>query len=118
MKVYSIFLFAGIVYGITLPANIDKAKMDEDTHVGGIHIPVVPRQDIIIADSSHSEYTMWTQMQECLGYEPQDGYLQFVCRNFAIGNNIDVWQTDRTFSFTVTDVNVYSGQLGGARYPN
>ena len=113
-----IFLFACIVYGITLPANIDKAKIDEDTSAGGIHIPVVPRQDIIIADSSAGEYTMWTQMQECLAYNPADEYLQFVCRNFALGNALDVWQTDKTFSFTVTDEFAYSAQLGGARYPN
>lgn len=60
---------------------------------------------------------MWTQMQECLAYNPLLGYLEFTCRNITNGNYLDVWQTDSAFSFTVTDLGVYNAQLGGARYP-
>jgi len=114
LGIMCIFVWAGVV-----PANIDKAKMDDGTGYYGKPVPVSTTRDIIPADSSANEYCMWTQQQECLAYEPQDGYLEFVCRNFAIGNNLDVWQTDNAFSFTQTDENVYSQQLGGgARYPN
>ncbi|MEO0126160.1 MAG: T9SS type A sorting domain-containing protein [candidate division WOR-3 bacterium] len=61
---------------------------------------------------------MWTQQQECLANNTQDGYIQFVCRNFAIGGNLDVWQSDYFFITTLSDENVYSGQLGSARYPH
>ncbi len=120
MKKLSILLvFASVIWAITVPANIDRVKMDDGTGYYDKSVPVSNTRDIIPADSSANEYCMWTQMQECLAYEPQDGYLQFVCRNFVVGNNLDVWQTDNTFSFTLTDENVYSQQLGGgARYPN
>jgi len=118
MKVYLIFLFAGIVYAITLPANIDKAKMDDEmTTISGPHYPSMPQPYIIPVDSSTGEYSMWTQMQECLAYNPLFGYLQFVCRNYSLGNNLDVWQNDSTLTNAITDVNVYQAQLGGPRYP-
>jgi len=113
LGVMCIIMWAGVV-----PANIDKAKMDDGIGYYGKPVPVATTRDIIPADSSANEYTMWTQMQECLAYEPVNDYLEFVCRNFAVSGNLDVWQTDNTFSFTVTDENVYSQQLGAARYPN
>ncbi len=101
--------------GITIPANIDKAKIDDvDNVITGPHYPTHLLQNIIPVDSS-TEYTMWTQQQECLAYNPLLGYIQFVCRNFAVGNNLDVWQSDNIFSIFVSDENVCSV---GARYPN
>ncbi|MEO0136707.1 MAG: T9SS type A sorting domain-containing protein [candidate division WOR-3 bacterium] len=111
-------LLSVVLWATVVPANIDKAKLDDGTGHCDKHVPVLSRAEIIPADSSANEYCMWTQMQECLAYNPTDEYLEFVCRNFAIGNNLDVWQTDKNFTFTITDENVYSQQLGGgARYP-
>jgi hypothetical protein len=128
MKVYLIFLFAGIVYAITLPANIDRAKVDiaHNLIVGGLQddssrepgIPVMPRQNIVIADSSVDEYCMWTQIQECLAYNPTIGGLEFVCDNFSIGSNFDAFQTDGSFSLFVTDFSVYNALLGPGAYPS
>ncbi len=114
----SLLLFlAGIMQGLTLPAEIDHAKCCEKKVQTGPHIPVLPQPNIIVADSSMGEYTMWTQMQECLGYNSTVGGLQFVCRNCFVPTCLDAWQTDYDFSFTVTDLN-YHGELGGPRYPN
>ena len=128
MKVHLIFLFAGIVYAITLPANIDRAKVDiaHNLIVGGLQddssrepgIPVMPRQNIVIADSSVDEYCMWTQIQECLAYNPTIGGLEFVCDNFSIGSNFDAIQTDGSFSLFVTDFSVYNALLGPGAYPS
>ncbi len=106
------------VYAGVVPANIDKAKMDDGIGTCDKFVPVTTRQEIIIADSSVNQYCMWTQQQECLAYNPTDEYLQFVCRNFVVGNNLDVWQNDKTFGSAWTDENVYTAQLGGARYPH
>ncbi len=120
MKKLSIILvFACVIWAVTVPANIDKAKMDDGTGFYDKSVPVSTTRDILVADSSANEYCMWTQQQECLAYNPGLAYLEFVCRNFVVGNNLDVWQTDSAFSLTLTDENVYSQQLGGgARYPN
>ena len=112
LGIVCVFMWAGVA-----PANIDKAKMDDGTGYYGKPVPVSTTRDIIPADSSANEYTMWTQMQECLAYNPTEGYLEFVCRNFAVSGNLDVWQTDNTFSFTVTDENAYTQEIGPARYP-
>lgn len=111
-------LMCFLVWAGIVPANVDKAIMDDNTGSCERHVPVMTRADIVAADSSVNQFTMWTQYQECLAYNPTDEYLQFVCRNFAIGNNLDVWQNDKNFGSAWTDENVYSQQLGGgARYP-
>ncbi len=70
---------------------------------------------IIPVDSSTGEYSMWTQIHECLAYNPTDEYLQFVCRTFGTGAYLDVWQADRIFSFFITDPYL---AWGSPRYPN
>ncbi|MGB9722173.1 MAG: T9SS type A sorting domain-containing protein, partial [bacterium] len=114
-------LFAGIIQAVTLPAKIDKAKIDMGTGYYNPSMPIVNvvngRAHIIPVDSSTGEYSMWTQMHECLAYNPVVGGLLFTCRNFITGGNLDVWQSDSAFSFYVTDISVYSGGLGPARYP-
>ncbi len=111
-------LVVTLFHGSVLPANIDKAKIDADDNVvSGPHHQFTPMLNIVVADSG-SEYSMWTQQQECLAYNPTDEYLQFVCRNFVVGNNLDVWQNDKTFSSAWADENVYTAQMGGARYPH
>jgi len=116
MKSYIFLLFTNIIQAITVPANIDWAKIDEGTGCCDKHIPVMTSPHIVVADSSIGQYTMWTQMQECLAYNPTDGYIQFVCRNFMGGSVIDVWQSDKNFSVFLTDIIVQ--QLGSPRYPH
>ncbi|MEO0191119.1 MAG: hypothetical protein ABIL70_05790 [candidate division WOR-3 bacterium] len=110
-----IFL-ADTLQAITLPANVDWAKIDEGGSFLVSHTPVVKRTDYIPVDSSISGYTMWTQMQECLAYNPILGNLQFVCRHFSTAN-INVNQTDSSFSLIVHNPMVYQGTLGSGRYP-
>ncbi|MEO0184175.1 MAG: T9SS type A sorting domain-containing protein [candidate division WOR-3 bacterium] len=118
MKKLSIILvFACVIWAVTVPANIDKAKMDDGTGSCDRHVPVMVTRDIVAADSSANEYSLWTQMQTSLAYEPIDGYLEFVCRNFVTSGNLDVWQNDNIFSGALTDVAAYAGDLGPARYP-
>ncbi|MGB9719894.1 MAG: T9SS type A sorting domain-containing protein [bacterium] len=116
-KLSIIMVFACVIWAVTVPANIDRAKMDDGTGTCDKHVPVMVTRDIEVADSSANEYSMWTQMQECLAYEPGDGYVEFVCRNFVTSGNLDVWQNDNIFSGALTDVEVYAGDLGPARYP-
>ncbi len=119
MKKLSIMLvFCCLIWAVTVPANLDRAKMDDGTGSCDKFVPVTTTRDIIPADSSANEYSMWTQMQECLAYNPDLGYLQFICRNFTVSGNLDAWQNDNTFSGALTDVAAYASDLGAARYPN
>ncbi|MGQ9664551.1 MAG: hypothetical protein ACUVUH_04360, partial [bacterium] len=112
MKKLSIILsLTCIIWAATVPANIDRAKMDDGTGSCDKFVPVMTTRDIVVADSSANEYTMWTQMQECLAYNPGLGYLEFVCRNFNLSGNLDVYQNDNQFSGALVDVDVYTQQL-------
>ncbi|MEO0189370.1 MAG: T9SS type A sorting domain-containing protein [candidate division WOR-3 bacterium] len=117
-KVTTLIFVALIAWATTMPAKIDKAKMDDGvSNYNGPYIPADSRFYTAV-DSSVNGYTMWTQMQECLAYNPPTGNLQFVCRHFATGNNLDVCQTDSAFALLVYDPMVYPGTFGGARYPS
>jgi hypothetical protein len=106
-----------VAWANVVPANIDEAIIDDGTGYCDKHVPVMTERHVVVVDSSVNQFTMWTQMQECLAYNPTDEYIQFVCRNFVVGGNLDVWQSDKDFSFALLDVNVYTMQFGGARYP-
>ena len=116
-KLSIILIFTSIIWAVTVPANIDRAKMDDGTGSCDKFVPVMTTRDIVVADSSANEYTMWTQMQECLAYNPGLEYLEFVCRNSVVSGNLDVYQNDNLFSSALVDVDVYTQQLGPARYP-
>jgi len=119
MRVYLLFLFAGFMYAITLPANIDKAKIDVEsslTHPAQI-VSRLPQPATVI-DSSGNGYTLWTQVQECIGYNPIVDAIQIVNRAFSDVGILNVHQVPGDLSYWVHDDSVYKKEFGGARYPN
>jgi hypothetical protein len=77
-----------------------------------------PPRNSIAVDSSSNQMSMWTQMHECLGYNPSIGGLGFVCRDFSTSGVLNVTETDSLFYFFLHDFNVYCQDYGGARYPS
>jgi hypothetical protein len=94
-----------------------KAYMDTGETASGPHLPhPFSRQTEVLVDSSASGYSMWTQMQECLAYNPGLGYLEFVNRGYSVSGVLYVHQSDNMFSFWIHEL-VYNAGLGNARYP-
>jgi hypothetical protein len=59
---------------------------------------------------------MWTQMQECLAFNPDTGSLQFVNRGYSPTGILYTHQTDYAFTFWAEDF-VYNESFGKATYP-
>ena len=73
-------------------------------------------QDIHMLVDSMCTYSLWTQMQEIIGYSQITDAIQIAYRNYEhFGFNVSQLPADLTF--ILTDPNVYYGQLGSGRYP-
>lgn len=116
-KVLALLFAACVVWAGVVPAsNIDRAKIDDGATAPDLpHLPNLRASSPI--DSSANGFSMWTQMQECIAYNPAIGGLEFVCRNYALSGDLDVCQSDNLFTFAVVDVSAYAQSLGAARYP-
>ncbi len=107
-----------ICVAITLSANITR---NEPVPGGQAFnkpspVPIINSDDFVVIDSG-ATWSMWTQMQECISYNPLIGLLQFVCRNYGSALFLDVSQTDNLFSLSLTDFAVYNAQFGPLHYP-
>mgnify|MGYP005847369781 CR=1 FL=1 len=114
MKLCALFLlFIGSLRTISLPKDIDWARIEYDVNiVADVHQPIVPMFQFVPVDSG-SEYSMWTQQQECIAYNSVVQGLQFVNRGFMISGSINVHQTDWNFNQWYHDENIATG-----RYPH
>jgi len=116
MRVYLLFLFAGIIYGLILPANIDKAKIDtESSPMCRAQLNSRLPQPATVIDSSINGFALWTQIQECIGYNPIVDAIQIVNKDFLDGRILNVHQAPGALSYWVHDNSVY---IDGFRYPN
>ncbi|MEO0142229.1 MAG: T9SS type A sorting domain-containing protein [candidate division WOR-3 bacterium] len=108
-------IYLTYLWGVTLPAKLDKAKYLKSSPLdNSIH---TPQPGGYCAIDSCYVYSMWTQIQENLAYNPNIAGLEFVCANFGSGSRLDVSQTDNEFSFSLTDLFVYQVQFGAPHYP-
>ncbi|MEO0185125.1 MAG: hypothetical protein ABIL20_04945, partial [candidate division WOR-3 bacterium] len=106
---------------VTLPADIkinEPEVLDKQKFSALSVIPIVNSVNFSAIDSSIYAYSLWTQSQENIGYNPHISALMFTCNDYGYYLRINVSQTDNLFSFSLTDVGVYNAQLGGVRNPN
>jgi len=116
-KIFALMFSVAIVWATVVPANINKAIIDDGTFKDGPHSPAVLDRAYVLIDSSGNQFGMWTNMQECIAYNPVVGGLEFLHRAFTPTGVLNVHQTDSAFSFWVHDAAVYNQQHGPARYP-
>ncbi len=105
---------------LTLPADIsiNPPQLSDEYRFSNLpHTPTINSQDFFVIDSG-TAWSAWTQIQECLGYNPQVGGIQFVCRSFASAMYLNVSQADNQFTLFLNDFGVYTGQFGPGHYPN
>lgn len=125
MKLMTILLMAGFLTAIETPVSIkDGCSMvyvdiENEQMYGLPHRPLPQsiRGEIVLVDSG-TGYSMWTQIHECLAFNPIVSGLQFVNRGYNPTGVLDAHQTDATFSFWIHDYVVYNQELGPGRYPS
>ncbi|MEO0129155.1 MAG: T9SS type A sorting domain-containing protein [candidate division WOR-3 bacterium] len=121
MRLVFLFLIVfNISIAITLPIDIvshEPMSSEAPGLYNQPHTPVIMSNDFFVIDSG-TAWSMWTQIQECLSYNPMVAGLQFVCRSYLSGLNLSVSQTDNFFTLSLTDFGVYTGQFGACHYPN
>jgi hypothetical protein len=121
MKALIIFLVTTGLLFATADSKVlhgrSKAYMDTSETASGLHLPrPASRQNEVLVDSSGNGYSMWTQMHECLAYNPTMIALQFVNRGYSVSGVLYVHQSDNILSFWVDEL-VYNAGFGYARYP-
>jgi hypothetical protein len=103
---------------LTATGTIGRARIAEEHMCDSPHRPLpVIQGNMVLADSSGNAYSAWTQIQECLSFNPSVGGLQFVNRGYAPTGDLYVHQTDANFSFWIHDFVYNNSLLGNARYP-
>jgi len=116
MRVYLLFLSVGIIYAITLPANIYKLKVDDDsTYIRPSSRVTQPTTAI---DSSANASTLSGQCHECISYNPIVDAIQIVNKAFSDVGILNVHQAPGDLSYWVHDDSVYNKEFGAARYPH
>ncbi|MEO0183116.1 MAG: hypothetical protein ABIL40_06545, partial [candidate division WOR-3 bacterium] len=105
---------------ISIPINPPELVLLNQEHktYNLSHTPIVNSNSFSPVDSSVYAYSLWTQSHECLAYNALVGSLLFVCHEFGTGLYLNASQTDNLFSFSLTDIGVYTGQFGGFIYPS
>ncbi len=73
--------------------------------------------DLVKIDSSFNQYSMFTQIQECLAYNPSIMRLEFVSRGYTQSGVLNVAQTDAFGSYWISDQGVYNQEFNPARFP-
>ncbi|MEO0137262.1 MAG: hypothetical protein ABIL86_06995 [candidate division WOR-3 bacterium] len=109
-------LLTHLVNAGVAPAIIDKTKTTNGTTYSAPSSRVV--QPATAIDSSYNGYTLWTQMQECIGYNPIVDAIQIVNKSFTDPGILNVHQTPGNLAYWVHDYSVYKKWWGMASYPN
>jgi hypothetical protein len=70
-----------------------------------------------LVDSSGNAYSAWTNIQNCLAYNPSLGGLEFINRHYSPTGHLNLHQADAGMTFWVHDMEIYQAEYGNARYP-
>lgn len=111
-KLLALCLLIGLAW-----AMVDKDYIDEGTTSTLPHHVLTSRQTAVLVDSSGNCYTSWTQIQQCLSFNPTLGNVQFLCRGYDPTGDLYTHQAPADFSFWVSDWAYDNTVHGNARYP-
>jgi len=112
----SIILILGFfVYTQTLNNTEIDTTRNSHQHKKNVVNFLQPRGSIV--DSAGNGYTLWTQMQECISYNPTLDAIQIVNRAYEPSGCLNVHQAPGYLSYSVNEYAVYNREFGNARYP-
>jgi hypothetical protein len=120
---YLVFLL--LILGPIYPAEISIApnKCRDEKHVNYKGASITERRclplrqgNAVLVDSGCG-HSAWTNIQNCLAFNPTVGGLQFVNRHYSPTGHLNVHQADAGMTFWVHDMEIYQAEFGNARYP-
>jgi len=112
-KVLTLCLFMSLVWA--MPRGRDY--IDDGSSANQPYRALSINRQAVLVDSSGNAYSSWTNIQNCLAFNPTLGGLEFVCRNFNPTGHLNAHQADAGMTFWVHDMEIYQAEYGNARYP-